>query len=150
MISAITATDMTFHFSLKDELDACITRNRPADVEPVPQLRGQNNRASISTTSQSSMPAYLASDKDREILLKTLLHIADISNPAKIFELSKHWSDLVITEFFEQVSNSMLHSGSRELLISGWPVGRVIAKSEKICQCRRIWIETPPISPSCR
>lgn len=100
MISAIIATDMTFHFSLKDELDACIVRNRPSESEPAPKLH--NHRSSISTSSVGSMPVVLATDKDREILLKTLLHIADISNPAKTWNVAKRWSDLVITEFFEQ------------------------------------------------
>lgn len=101
MISAIIATDMTFHFSLKDELDACIVRNRPAEPEVAP-AKLHNHRSSISTSSVGSMPVALATDKDRETLLKTLLHIADISNPAKSWNVAKRWSDLVLTEFFEQ------------------------------------------------
>lgn len=54
-----------------------------------------------STTTTSC--ALLEKDEDREILLKTILHSADLSNPAKPWPISKAWSDRVLQEFFEQV-----------------------------------------------
>jgi hypothetical protein len=36
------------------------------------------------------------------IILRSILHAADISNPAKAWNISKKWSDLVVQEFFAQ------------------------------------------------
>ena len=44
----------------------------------------------------------LDSDLDRTVLLKTVLHVADISNPCKPWAVSKIWSDRVLEEFFAQ------------------------------------------------
>ncbi|CAJ0905052.1 4848_t:CDS:2 [Entrophospora sp. SA101] len=58
-----------------------------------------------STTSPSRLfpttPTLL--DKDRRlILLKVLLHAADLSNTVRPWEISKCWSDCVVEEFFKQ------------------------------------------------
>ena len=42
------------------------------------------------------------SPEERVTICKTLLHAADISNPAKPWKVSKQWSDRVIQEFFAQ------------------------------------------------
>lgn len=42
------------------------------------------------------------SEKEVLTVLKSILHTADISNPARPWLLSKKWSDLVVQEFFEQ------------------------------------------------
>ena len=77
IIGGIISTDMTFHFGLKNELNGVIER-----------LEGE--------------AGFLKTEKDREVLLKTLIHVADISNPCKPWDLSKEWSDRVIKEFFHQ------------------------------------------------
>mmetsp|Transcript_7516 Transcript_7516/g.12494 ORF Transcript_7516/g.12494 Transcript_7516/m.12494 type:complete len:416 (+) Transcript_7516:77-1324(+) len=85
IIALVLNTDMTQHFSLRAELDSVVKRNitdappRKAD-EPLPKLV----------------------DKDLLVVMKSILHTADISNPAKQWEASKKWSDLVIEEFFLQ------------------------------------------------
>ena len=48
------------------------------------------------------MEAVDLPEKDRMTILRSLLHAADISNPAKIWSTSKKWSDLVVEEFFAQ------------------------------------------------
>ena len=84
MIEMILSTDMMSHFTLTDELSDCVTRNfSPLD--------------SISALNSVVLP-----DKDRTVLLRSILHAADISNPAKVWETSKKWSDLVVQEFFAQ------------------------------------------------
>jgi hypothetical protein len=84
MIEMILSTDMMTHFTLRDELDDCIKRN----FNPLNRL-------------QKKAPIELV-DKDRTTILRSILHAADISNPAKTWETSKRWSDLVIEEFFAQ------------------------------------------------
>ena len=39
-------------------------------------------------------------DKDKELLIKIMFHLADISNPTKSFGLCKLWCDLLFVEFF--------------------------------------------------
>ncbi|CAJ0642370.1 13456_t:CDS:2 [Entrophospora sp. SA101] len=40
--------------------------------------------------------------EQREIFLKVLLHAADLSNTVRPWDISKHWSDCVVEEFFKQ------------------------------------------------
>ena len=80
IISCIISTDMTYHFSLSEDLNNMI--------ESVDQAGGAGD--------------FLKDEKDRDTLLKAILHISDISNPAKEFQISKKWSDVVIKEFFAQ------------------------------------------------
>lgn len=78
IISLVLITDMTQHFSLRAELDGVITRHMV-----------------------DSVPAKL-DEKDTLVVLKSIIHTCDISNPAKPWEVSKKWSDLVLQEFLEQ------------------------------------------------
>ena len=80
IIGCIINTDMTYHFVLKTDLHNMINK----------------------TKEEGGILNFMRGDKDRDVLLKTLLHVADISNPCKKFELSKKWSDAVIKEFFYQ------------------------------------------------
>lgn len=84
MIEMILSTDMMTHFTLRDELDDCIGRQ-------FAPLNGIKSIASV-----------ILPDKDRTTMLRSILHAADISNPAKTWETSKRWSDLVVQEFFAQ------------------------------------------------
>lgn len=84
IIKSILATDMTCHFGLTAELKECALRLSGGSDDDVRALA-------------SKMPPA-----DREVLIKTLLHCADISNPCKPWKTSKEWSDLVCTEFFAQ------------------------------------------------
>mmetsp|Transcript_9271 Transcript_9271/g.32672 ORF Transcript_9271/g.32672 Transcript_9271/m.32672 type:complete len:2305 (-) Transcript_9271:160-7074(-) len=86
IIKSILATDMTCHFGLTAELKECA--NRLASLG----TGGEDVRALA-----SRMPPA-----DREVLIKTLLHSADISNPCKPWDTGKEWSDLVCKEFFAQ------------------------------------------------
>ncbi|CAI2164233.1 675_t:CDS:2 [Funneliformis geosporum] len=56
---------------------------------------------SSSRSSTSSMIVSLDSDQ-RELLLKVLIHAADLSNTVRPWEISKLWSDRVVDEFFRQ------------------------------------------------
>jgi hypothetical protein len=78
IIALVLITDMTQHFNLRGELDGVITRHMV-----------------------DSAPAKL-DDKDTLVVLKSILHTSDISNPARPWAVSKKWSDLVLEEFFAQ------------------------------------------------
>lgn len=77
IISMVLATDMTVHFSLKDELDKFVIHYKESKPEQL-------------------------NEKEKLTVLKSILHTADISNPAKAWAISKKWSDLVVQEFFNQ------------------------------------------------
>jgi len=80
IIGCIINTDMTYHFSLKNDLNSMIVR----------------------LDEEGKVGEFMKAEKDRDILLKTILHVSDISNPCKEFKLSKRWSDAVVKEFFTQ------------------------------------------------
>jgi len=86
MISIILATDMTFHFALQADVTKLVSR----DCFRAP------TEASHRTLSMN------LADEDRVTLLKVVLHVSDISNSAKVWNISKKWSDLVCDEFFRQ------------------------------------------------
>lgn len=81
MIMGVLATDMTFHFSMKADLDSLTARKKEAFRSKTP---------------------FTLTEKDRDLVLKAALHASDISNPCKPWETCKAWSDRVITEFFDQ------------------------------------------------
>ncbi len=87
IVASILATDMTCHFGLTDDLKNVGVRS------------GDNIGALLSARScplrtEEGTPVELPK-ADRDILFKTLLHAADISNPCKTFELARSWSDRV-------------------------------------------------------
>lgn len=84
IINLILSTDMTAHFTLLEELNDCIVRNFE----------------SLATVAE--LEAVVLPDKDRMVILRSILHAADISNPSKNWKTSKRWSDLVVQEFFAQ------------------------------------------------
>lgn len=46
---------------------------------------------------------FNASDsKDKELFIKFMFHLSDISNPTKPFHLCRYWTDLLFVEFFAQ------------------------------------------------
>lgn len=84
MIEMIMSTDMMTHFTLTDELNDCVLRHF------------------VPLKSVTEMNTVVLPDKDRATILRSILHAADISNPAKVWETTKKWSDLVVQEFFAQ------------------------------------------------
>ena len=84
MIEMIMSTDMMTHFTLTDELNDCVSRHF------------------VPLKSITEMNSVVLPDKDRATILRSILHAADISNPAKVWETTKKWSDLVVQEFFAQ------------------------------------------------
>lgn len=74
MIDAVFATDITKHF---------------ADVAQFKGIIGLKEFAPETGT-----------DKQRTLMI--IFHMADISNPAKPFELCRLWTDLLFVEFFAQ------------------------------------------------
>ena len=74
-IDVVLATDMTKHFDINGEL---------SKFNESPE-----RQASLSAT-------------DRQLIMKSVLHMADISNPAKEWSLCKLWSDRISAECFEQ------------------------------------------------
>ncbi|RIA95743.1 hypothetical protein C1645_733754 [Glomus cerebriforme] len=58
-------------------------------------------RSSSRSSTSSSIIVTLDSEQ-RELLLKVLIHAADLSNTVRPWEISKLWSDRVVDEFFRQ------------------------------------------------
>lgn len=80
MINCIMATDMVLHFGMKADLDKLATK----------------------LTETPLAPMTLPDPKERDLILRVILHGADVSNPGKSWQVCKDWSDHVIAEFFSQ------------------------------------------------
>ncbi len=74
MINLVLSTDMSKHFS---ELGKFKARIASPEFDPLNQT-------------------------DKDMLLQTLFHLADISNPTKPWALCQKWTDLLFVEFFKQ------------------------------------------------
>eukprot|EP01116_Phalansterium_solitarium_P025024 TRINITY_DN937_c0_g1_i2.p1 TRINITY_DN937_c0_g1~~TRINITY_DN937_c0_g1_i2.p1 ORF type:complete len:881 (-),score=315.16 TRINITY_DN937_c0_g1_i2:150-2792(-) len=74
IIQAVLRTDMTHHFDLFN-----------------------------TASSQASLNAFGGrTAESRQLLVNLMLHMADISNPTRSWQLCKKWSDRVLDEFFAQ------------------------------------------------
>jgi len=78
MIELILSTDMSIHFALADQLNECV------------------NRVFVPLRSSHAMETAQLQERDRMTLLRSLLHAADISNPAKQWSTCLAWSNLVV------------------------------------------------------
>ena len=76
--SAILSTDMDCHFTLLEDT------------------------AALADTLSEIGNVTTLSELDRQLIINSLVHASDISNPCREWNLSKKWSDLVLVEFFAQ------------------------------------------------
>jgi hypothetical protein len=74
VITSILATDMAQHFELMSKF----------------------------TTHLNMQPFSNKNAESRQLLLNVILHIADISNVSRPWDIAKRWSDLVLEEFLHQ------------------------------------------------
>jgi hypothetical protein len=112
VIMTILATDMTCHFGLTDELKSVGSRHGELLERLLTGKRADAAAGAGGAPLDSSAPALgpiedapaatFLPKADRDVLLKTVLHAADISNPAKPWEVAKKWSALINEEFFNQ------------------------------------------------
>jgi hypothetical protein len=94
IIDSILATDMSCHFGLTAELKECVLRFEKSEQTP---------SAKVDTGGiHDGAASDIITKADRRVIIKTLLHSADISNPCKPWSLSKFWADAVLDEFFTQ------------------------------------------------
>ncbi|KAG9306349.1 hypothetical protein G9A89_018232 [Geosiphon pyriformis] len=55
-----------------------------------------------SRSSTRTSVIFSLDSEQRQLWLNCLIHAADLSNAVRPWEISKHWSDMVVTEFFNQ------------------------------------------------
>ena len=80
-----------FHLSF-----VCDDRN---DTEEKPDLKSLKLRNGLGVE-KSRVPGFT---NEKIFLCDLLLHLTDISNPTKPWEIACKWGDYVFDEFFEQV-----------------------------------------------
>lgn len=117
VLACILSTDMTMHFDNTKALDALASQHRARLSYLLTEERQlQVQEASLNTAQGSSYGIVgkpeepcklkclgtLLSADDRLNLMRNLLHSADISNPARSWQLATVWSDRVMEEFFAQ------------------------------------------------
>ena len=72
-----------------------------------------SRRATVSAEMKQSVTA------DVSLALNIILHLSDINNVFKKWEISRKWSDLVVEEFFNQVSSYVHFKESHRLRLFG-------------------------------
>lgn len=115
MRSAVLCTDMAQHSKLVNQLLAAQQSHPvPSSSAAARPAQQQGAAAEAARASASAMQAghlgRLASKPvahytadDRALLLKALLHLADLSNPARPLPTGATWGCLVAREFLAQV-----------------------------------------------
>ncbi|KAL7530921.1 hypothetical protein ACHAXR_009504 [Thalassiosira sp. AJA248-18] len=113
MICAVLGTDMSKHFEVVGELDSLVEKVRADYMEDVTRTRidtsssgGDEKPPILSIVAQAinSEEDVLKKDCGQlvKLILKFLLHAADISNPTKNRALAMYWADNALNEFFAQ------------------------------------------------
>jgi hypothetical protein len=85
IVGSIIATDMSHHFTMVSELDVFYTINENA----------------LNGTADQRVQLF-ENPKNRQFLLNSWMHAADISNPVKNFSVCDKWAKVVMLEFFAQ------------------------------------------------
>ena len=116
-VSSILATDMSFHMTLTEDFGNVINNNfhrirrlqEKGRIDLLVDLLKKNDTRSdrgLMPSDFKMRPGHelgtTIPHPERMIIMKTLLHAADINNCCKPFALSKVWSDRLVGEFFEQ------------------------------------------------
>jgi hypothetical protein len=90
IVECVLSTDMAKHAKAQTSLKIKID-----------QFKNKSQQESILVKYVLTPNEETKFDRQQEIL-NYLIHMADISNPGKIFSISKTWTDLVMEEFFNQ------------------------------------------------
>lgn len=113
--SAVLCTDMAQHSALSEQLAASRQRHAPpgaAQQAERQQQGGERKRHGqdhplAGASTPPAAPAVSYSTSDRVLLLRALLHMADLSNPARPLPLGASWGRLVSQEFLAQVGENL-------------------------------------------
>ena len=117
----ILSTDMVYHYELQKQagkLEECLTghymdngdeddfdnwsMSSDSEESLCTPTSTTSSECSTSTCNNNNHYASLLSCEQRLSLCRILLHAADISNTVRPWPISKHWSDLIVQEFFRQ------------------------------------------------
>mmetsp|Transcript_15692 Transcript_15692/g.33157 ORF Transcript_15692/g.33157 Transcript_15692/m.33157 type:complete len:730 (+) Transcript_15692:122-2311(+) len=113
MIKAILATDMSTHFPSVGVLASLVEKVQVEYVEDDTEEEEETNKRHTPLYILSQILAVRETNKEKNplkekcrelanLILKFLLHAADISNPAKKNKLLVYWADKALAEFFDQ------------------------------------------------
>ena len=72
------------------------------------------------------------SKEDKMVYMKSLLHLADISNPFKQWTMCKYWSDRVFAEFYDQGDREKKRGYLSLCFVIGIPLGKTKAASTSL------------------
>lgn len=106
VIEMVLNTDMSLHFTQIKTMSKLLklpeTYEKNLCMSSIPFSLSLKTR--ISSSSSVSFPCRIEKPK----VYSLLLHAADISHPTKSWDLHEKWTNLLVEEFFKQVSLSAL------------------------------------------
>jgi len=116
-IATILHTDIVLHFPMVNDLQMLYRMNSDvfdaASAEPRPSAEEDNGLLPPSQASMAELDVFNRPET-KCLVMNTIIHAADVSNPCRSWEVTRVWAVLCLEEFFAQ--------GDRELML-GIPVG---------------------------
>lgn len=111
--NCIMATDMSRHAHIVSELKKLSESRQAPQTEAVKTSTTTEETKKDTSINQTELNIVTKplTETERLSLLPIILHIADLSNPAKDFEDARKWADKVCVEFFQQGDIERLTSG---------------------------------------
>lgn len=113
IIQSIIHTDMTKHFPLMSKMEV-FTEMHGSEIEASQRFQMECLRKQACSDKvvefpdpmhmyeSREVPVVFESDEDRMLLFASILHGADISNPARPSHIAARWAHMVTEEFFMQ------------------------------------------------
>jgi len=113
MTTSILGTDMSNHFVHLTKIDSLVDEVRLLAKE----VKGENYDEPILSIITQTLDSHVEDGEDKDtpqaklvekcrtldgIILRALLHAADLSNPVKTVDLAEYWAHRVLNEFFQQ------------------------------------------------
>jgi len=97
-IENILHTDMAHHGSMVKELQLLAQMNSEVFSEEIPAATQQKQHFEVPPKEKE----IFMTTQNKSLMLKCLLHCADVSNPCRPWDVTQLWADRCLQEFFEQ------------------------------------------------
>lgn len=101
LVTVILSTDMAHHQALIKELLALHNTHRGVFEQRDRVAKQLHGRASFRSGAHGELDIFAQPDNQR-LLMKALLHLADVGNVWKPWEVAQAWAEVCLKEFFAQ------------------------------------------------
>jgi hypothetical protein len=101
LVVQVLGTDMAQHFHHLAEFRSVVDSLKPSTADSGGASHKMNYVGRTSSGGHSDKMGF--SDMDQKVLMCAVVHLADMGNPTKPWEICKEWTFSLLKEFFRQV-----------------------------------------------